>query len=75
MKKSSVFNQLLNRQRSGDGFTLKEEEFAQLPENSNFFKKKNVEFRQKPLNIRITSRLLFGDEKVNKYSISLKITI
>lgn len=65
LKKSTLFNQLLNRTRSADGNTLIEEETILLPEEYNNPRKKCDNFDNKPLMIKVASRLLFGNEKVD----------
>ena len=65
LKKSTIFNQLLNRTRSADGNTLFEEETILLPEEYNNNQRKKCDnFDNKPLMIKVASRLLFGNEKV-----------
>lgn len=63
MKKSTLFSQLLNRERSSIGNKLIQEETIFLPEELNNMKKV-FDFENKPLAVRIASRLLFGNEKV-----------
>jgi len=64
LKKSTLFNQLLNRKRSSIGNKLLQEETIFLPEEFNSSQKTCENFENKPLAVKIASRLLFGNEKV-----------